>query len=196
MASAQIFWIGAFGKVRGRSECVRVLTIDIGGGTIDTALVEYSSLPTQPGSVHLNTEVLYSDSTTHAGDRLIKDLIETVLLPALGERFRGDTNRQQQFERFFSSSAGLRETEDRLRRMVITRSVFVPIVYKWLEDISNGRNGNPENDAKWDPLDCGAMLPQIEKLNAMFQDAGLAEGGLLQVGQPFDVNYEKIKEMI
>jgi hypothetical protein len=158
--------------------------------------VEYVNGASSPSRVNLSTEVIFSDSTSNAGDKLVKELIELVLLPNLGERFRSDPRRKQSFERVFSTSAGMREAEDRLRRMVITRSVFVPIIFKWLEDISNNRTGNPNTDAKWDPIECGANLAQVEKLNAMFQDAGLVEDNLLQVGQPFDVDYNRIEEVI
>ena len=167
-------WVNAYGRRRDGRDNVRVLTIDIGGGTVDTAVVQYSDAGAGRPSVHLLSEVLFNDSSTHAGDRLVKDLIETVLLPTLGERFRSNPGLRPEFEKFFARSASMREAEDRLKRMVITRSVFIPMVYKWLEEISNNTMGSPKS-----PRDCGASLPQIEKLNAMFRDAGLVEDRIL-----------------
>jgi hypothetical protein len=187
-------WIQIYGLARDTLACVRVLTIDIGGGTTDSAVVEYANNSPGRSGVHLISEVLFSDSTTNAGDKLVKELIEAVFLPTLGERFRSDPERKQSFERFFSTSVGMRGAEDRLRRMVITRSVFVPMIYQWLDDISHNRNGKPTSGVKWDPIECGASLAQVEKLNAMFQEAGL--DSLLQLGLPFDVDYERIKQVI
>jgi hypothetical protein len=189
-------WLQSGGRLRGKKTSIRVLTIDIGGGTTDTAVVEYSNSATAKSGVHLGAEVLFSDSTAHAGDRLVKDLIEAVLLPTLGERFRSNSQRAQIFERVFSTSTGMREAEDRLRRMVITRSVFLPIIYRWLEDISAEQEGNPATGAKWDPIGCGASSSQLEKLNVMFQDAGLSDDSLLPVGEPIDADYSKIRRCI
>ena len=188
-------WVSACGKLHGTHPSVRVLTIDIGGGTTDTALVEYSSGPSKT-ETHLVLKVLFSDTTTRAGDKLIKELIEAVLLPTLGERFASDETRRSEFENFFSASRRLNDSDDRLGRMVLTRSVFVPMVYKWLEDLSNNRDGNPATGSKWEPTDAGANPVQIDKLNGMLREAGLAESDLLQRGQPFDVSYDKVRELI
>jgi hypothetical protein len=74
--------------------------------------------------------------------------------------------------------------------------VFLPIVYRWLEDVSNGYAGNYATGAKWDPIGCGASSSQLEKLNRIFQEAGLAEGSLLPEGQPIDVDYARINDLI
>jgi hypothetical protein len=189
-------WVAEKGQLRGDKHTIRVLTIDIGGGTLDTAIVEYYDAATVPVCVHLVTEILFRDSSTNAGDKLVKDLIERVILPTMGERFRSDPARRAEFENFFASSPVMREAESRLRRMVITRSVFVPIVYKWLEDISNGRKGNPATGTGWDPSSCGANATQVERLNLESQKLGLAEEGLLPINQPFDVDYKKIDDII
>jgi hypothetical protein len=38
-------WVHFTGRMRGETRSVRVLTIDIGGGTTDTAVVEYVIMP-------------------------------------------------------------------------------------------------------------------------------------------------------
>ena len=93
-------WIELYGRQRGDKETVRVMTIDIGGGTTDTSVVEYSD--ELPGvGVDLVANLMFKDSTTIAGDRLVKDIVERVMLPQLGAKFKGDKQQKDLFERFF-----------------------------------------------------------------------------------------------
>ncbi|HEU0147010.1 MAG TPA: virulence factor SrfB, partial [Bradyrhizobium sp.] len=119
-------WIELYGRQRAAKRTVRVLTIDIGGGTLDAAVVEYQADEAKRFGVQLKREILFSDSSTAAGDKLVKDLIERVLLPRLGQGSRTDPSRRTIFERAARGSGTHRPEEDRLRRMVVTRAVFVP----------------------------------------------------------------------
>lgn len=189
-------WMQLYGRVRGKERTVRVLTIDIGGGTLDTAVVEYHSNNNAQHSVDLRPVILFNDSSTNAGDKLVKDLIEAVLLPSLGDRFKSKPDDKSNFESVASASPWMREEEDRLRRMVITRAVFVPMVFKWLEDVASGRSRGSDGVPHRNPIECGANLDQIEKLNEMFREAGLEEEELLSFNAPFDVDNHRINQII
>ena len=79
-------YIELVGKKRQRREqvtTVRALNIDIGGGTTDYAIVEYSDTLSGSG-VELESTVLFKDSTNIAGDEVVKAIIERIVLPAFG----------------------------------------------------------------------------------------------------------------
>ncbi len=78
-------YIELVGKKRGREQVttVRALNIDIGGGTTDYAIVEYSDTLSGSG-VELESTVLFKDSTNIAGDEVVKAIIERIVLPAFG----------------------------------------------------------------------------------------------------------------
>ncbi|MBK8094927.1 MAG: virulence factor SrfB [Verrucomicrobiaceae bacterium] len=61
------------------------MTVDIGGGTTDISIIEYRDLLMGKG-------VEWRPATVprlqhHRGDTLAKEIVEAVLLPALGTRF-------------------------------------------------------------------------------------------------------------
>lgn len=76
-------WIQLNGVERpGKMPMVRVMNIDIGGGTTDVSVVEY--VDAEKGiNVDLNATVRFRDSYSDAGDGLLKMLIEEVLLDKL-----------------------------------------------------------------------------------------------------------------
>jgi hypothetical protein len=192
-------WIELYGRIRGNGRSVRVLAIDIGGGTLDTAVVEYRDKGLGGAGVHLVSEVLFNDSSTVAGDKLVKDLIEGILLPRLGKQFQQEPNKKAIFEKALgSSSQGISAGEDRLRRMVITRTVFVPMIFKWLEDCTHGRTQNPQTKKPWSPHECGANPVQIEELNNIFREAGLSgvDERVLDPESPFEIDYQRMNEII
>ena len=97
-------WIELYGRERDGKQSVRVMTIDIGGGTTDTSVVEYSD--ELPGvGVDLAANLMFKDSTTIAGDRLVKDIVERVLLPQIGKKYASDPQQKDLYERFFFTRA-------------------------------------------------------------------------------------------
>jgi len=183
-------WIGLYGRVRGGVPSVRVLTIDIGGGTTDTSVVEYTHGGT--ATAHLTPRVLFTDSSSVAGDKLIKDIIERGLLPKLGEACAGNDDTRGQFKRAFESDT----LKQRLALMVITRTVLMPLVVRWLQDFANGRDA--PSLGGWSPAEVGADLLQTQALNRIFAEAGLVNPGeaLFDYVKKFDINYTKIRQII
>ena len=168
------------------------MTIDIGGGTTDTSIVEYRDELEGVG-VDLTATLLFKDSSTIAGDRLVRDIIERVLLPQLGVDYEANSAERDKFERFFFSRAN--RDGERAQWSVISRTVFIPIVHQWLRSFSDGSPENPETGRAWTPLEAGAAIEQIDRFNAMAADAGL-DGTLLRAGDPFAPDYEVLRQTI
>jgi hypothetical protein len=114
----------------------RVMTIDIGGGTTDFAIVEYEDHKIGPG-VDLHATLLLKDSSSVAGDQMIREIIESVLLPKLGEQHRDDPEWRETYEDLFRE--GLNSNVDREKWKTITRLGFIPKVVEWISDLVENR---------------------------------------------------------
>lgn len=140
-------WIELFGRGKGNDARVRVMTVDIGGGTSDISIIEYRDLLMGKG-VELEAKLLFRDSSTIAGDTLAKEIVEAVLLPALGTRFLGDEEQMARFEDIFKSAH--KKTAHQARWSRIVKLVFMPIIRQWLKDLSEGRDTSPDGTS-WSP---------------------------------------------
>jgi hypothetical protein len=129
-------WIELVGRGRGTDAKAHIMNIDIGGGTTDVAIIEYSDEFAGPG-VQLLSNLLYRDSSTIAGDALVRRAIEAVLLPALARGF--DARELAAFDNLLSS---IKSAVASWRR--INRQIFIPIIYRWLQDLARGRYQQPE----------------------------------------------------
>jgi len=159
-------WIELYGRGRGEDARIRVMTIDIGGGTTDTSVVEYQdSLP--GAGMDIMSRLVFKDSSTHAGDRLVKDVIEQALLPLIGADFHKTVETREIFEEVFFKSA--RIDSERAQWSVITRTVFVPIAQRWLKEMATSTDA----DLVITPASAGASPAQIERMNAILRAAGL-----------------------
>jgi hypothetical protein len=141
-------WIELYGKGQGDNARVRIMTIDIGGGTTDISIVEYwDELP--GAGVALKYNPIFKDSNSYAGDRLVKEIIEQTLLPALASAKGIDSehDRAEDFEKVFESA--LKLAADKAKWSRIVKLVFLPIIRQWLKDLTASRCGNPETGAPW-----------------------------------------------
>jgi hypothetical protein len=124
------------------------MNIDIGGGTTDISVVEYRNH--LPGHTHvhghmvnLNTKLLFKNSSNIAGDSLVKEIIERVLLKLLSENL--NEVEKVRFGAFFKNPLPEWINEDRTFRQKIGRIVplvLVPIVHFWLQQLTQGRIRN------------------------------------------------------
>lgn len=78
-------WLKFVGKKRGGGEpTFRIMTFDIGGGTTDLSVVEYSCRETsEDGLVDLQPKLLFRDGYSQAGDELMRQLISRVVFAAV-----------------------------------------------------------------------------------------------------------------
>lgn len=173
-------WIELVGRGRATAARVRILNIDIGGGTTDTAIIDYQNEWPGPG-VQLKAELLYRDSTAIAGDALVRRIIEAVLLPALGESLM-EAEQRNRFETLLSSQKqGQRRTWNK-----ITRLVFIPVVRWWLQGLANETaSGAHTAPAQMTGSD-GPMVDAntLDAFNSLCRAAGL--GNLLPYDSPLN----------
>lgn len=192
-------WIALFGRGKGADARIRIMTVDIGGGTTDISIVEYGDL-LEGGGVNLEAKLLFRDSGSVAGDALVKEIIECVLLPSLGNKFKGDQERVESFENIFSSAHQSASSKAKWSRIV--KLVLLPIVRQWLKDFSRGTYGCPEEGGNpWKPerimgaegrmVDPGAL----SDLNEFSLNSALAEE-ILGDSEPIAYRPEEIQQCI
>ena len=126
-------------RSNGKDDRVRVMSVDIGGGTMDVSVVEYSNrYPNQDtiSTKHLQYLLVFRDCGTHAGDNAMKKIIEKVLLPAIfTEAMHGSADEQDDFVGYFSKHDY--KADEAKKRSSFIKLVFIPIVQKWLSWLSN-----------------------------------------------------------
>ena len=76
-------WIDLFGRATadGADKAVRLASLDIGGGTTDLTIADYTDIADARLQTHLICEIKYLDGMTKAGDELVKHLLERILIP-------------------------------------------------------------------------------------------------------------------
>ncbi|MES2569469.1 MAG: virulence factor SrfB, partial [Verrucomicrobiota bacterium] len=171
-------WIELFGRGGGTEGRVRVMTVDIGGGTTDVSVVEYHDQHEGDG-VDLQARLLFRDSSSVAGDTLAREIIERVLLPSLGSAIAHDEAQVERFESLFAAPHQLAGEKAKWSRIV--KLVLLPIIRQWLRDLSDGRYGSPETGDSWSPdRIVGTQGPLVDEqalreFNELFVAAGLPE---------------------
>lgn len=156
----------------------RVMTIDIGGGTSDTTVVEYRNDVPDSG-VSLRYRVLFRDCCSFAGDAVTKAIIEKVLLPSLLEARAIDLDSEEAdiIDRVIKGPHNTQASRAMWQR--ITTLFFLPIVRQWLSDAVTFQDTGAifrEKDGTHfrTNRDCGVDDLVINEFNAILRDAGIA----------------------
>lgn len=141
--------------------CVRVMNIDIGGGTSDVSVVEY--VDTREGmQVDLKADVLFKDSSTAAGDVLVKSIIEQIILPRLAEKEPDPLV----YAKYFAAEENTTRTA---KRVGLLASVLIPMAIQILQERCSGSwNEGALNRtlSEW----VGQQSSQLQKL---FEEVGV-----------------------
>ena len=126
-----------FGKTRkkyGNEPCLRVASIDIGGGTSDMVITTYvSKISGATNDIDPNQE--FREGFNFAGDDILKVVIENHLVPSLMKYLTNQhvPNVQELLIRkIYKDAVGLTEKERNLRAQ-FAQQVFVPIALKTLQ---------------------------------------------------------------
>lgn len=182
-------WIELVGRGRGKEARARIMNIDIGGGTTDIAIIEYSDEFHGPG-VKLVSELLYRDSSTIAGDALVRSAIEAVLFPAMA---RGLNDKE--IEAFDALLKSNKIAIAKWRRF--TRQLFIPIIYRWLEDLASGRYQQPKTKVAPTPLEIlgDTRDTLIDEFKDACSQAGLP-GTILNASAPLNYDQKRLSGCI
>lgn len=142
-------WISINGKNTNGEELpkLRVMNVDIGGGTSDVSVVEYQD--NKAGlDIDLDASVLFKDSSTVAGDLLVKAIINKIILPKL---LSGGPDRYLPIARkFFANNQNIDVTSIRVS---ILTGTLLPLAIYLLKERCSGRWN--EGTLKFSAADAG-----------------------------------------
>ena len=125
-------WIAVNGRAaEGELPKLRVMNLDIGGGTSDVSIVEYQDKK-EGVSVELDAKVLFKDSSTVAGDRLVKAIIEKIVLPRLADT-------PEQFARFAEYLVGEKNVTETSGRVSVLTGSLLPMAIHLLSRRCSGK---------------------------------------------------------
>lgn len=132
-------WIRLAGKMRSDRYSVRIMNFDIGGGTTDLSIVEYASSEqsAQAGVNELITSLLFKDGHNVAGDDLVKEIIENIILGKLISTFKKDNSKLAgQVHACMTQTTPSKAKE--VLRSRITRTCLIPLAIYCLEKVGEG----------------------------------------------------------
>lgn len=176
-------WFDCFG----RDGAVRIMNLDIGGGTTDIAILQYRSDPERASVVgappSLVSSLLHRDGFSVAGDILVKKVIERLLVPAWLsasgiEQYAGIPDALLRIRHFFKRPSDQMfvgvDTRAQAKMARIVRLVFVPLVNRWLGALVASESGKGE---AWGKLSIRSCLEEqyldenvINELNRLVRD--------------------------
>ncbi len=152
-------WMRFAGKKREDKNTVRVLNYDIGGGTADLSVVEYCCCEDdRAGAVSIQPRLLFKDGYCEAGDELLRQLLEKVILPGLEDT---DARFRKKITRYFT---GMPVNEgDCVTRSNFLRLCVIPLGIKLLTELMSGTASG-----KLSPANCGILRTKWEDFYRVF----------------------------
>lgn len=139
-----------------RPDSLTIASVDIGGGTTDLMICNYTYEKEQH-SPHLTPNPLYWETFNLAGDDLLKEIINQVLIDGKGQ----SSNRYEGVIRFYCNEIGCQNVTDKILhffgeraaymgashnfyRKSFINQVLIPIAYRFLENVSADGTTNAE----------------------------------------------------
>ena len=131
-------WISLIGKERRGRNSVRIMNFDIGGGTTDISVVEYTDSSVSNNSVVFNdlkATLLFKDGKALAGDDLLKRIIECLIFPSLADGVDNKDEMLNWLDKKFGINA---RPGNRTMRSRIVQSCLVPLAVYCLKNMDKG----------------------------------------------------------
>ncbi len=167
-----------FGRVRegyGAAPCLRLASIDVGGGTTDLIITTYQL----EGGTAVKPTQEFREGFNIAGDDVLCGLIERNVLPALLDalRQRGAANPEELLARLLGANRGDQAERDRILRRQFANQVALPLALDLLHryentDLSAGNEAVTLKLADVYPPGSGPH----EQVTAFLEDAARAAG--------------------
>lgn len=172
-------------KLYGDGKKVRVINVDIGGGTTDFSVIEYRAEKADHGALNkistksndptarLVAKLLYKDGKTVAGDSLVKKIIEKSLIPlwigtSLGENKKISDEEIKWILQMFAEPESIvfADVDSRLPSKLsrIVRLLFLPVVNALLAQLSSKDTTNNEIVLNLEKLVNSEMLNSLNQL--------------------------------
>ena len=168
-----------FGRMRegyGESPCLRLASIDIGGGTTDLIVTTYQL----EGGTAVKPIQEFREGFNIAGDDVLCGLIERNVLPALLDAIRqsGAANPEELLARLLGANRGDQAERDRVLRRQFANQVALPLALELLHRYENAdlSAGNEAVTLKLADVYSPSAGPH-EQVVAFLEEAVRADGG-------------------
>ncbi len=125
------------------NDYVRVMNIDIGGGTTDLAIIEYGQLGKVIGAVAIHSSLIFKDGFNIAGDDLMKRIIEKMILPLLAHVSHNP-------ERVWQLLNEPNSDQEKIKRVQFVKLCLMPLAIKIMQMPDEN-----ESMPVLDPIDIG-----------------------------------------
>jgi hypothetical protein len=138
MTSGWLSLVGRSGDERNPYPCVRIGIIDIGGGTSDLVISEITDTE-GGGGVSLELQRLHRDGVNTAGDELLRQLLEELVMPEVGRVFFTNEDAWKRvFNRLLVAPAPDDETREWRRRWA--REIWFPLAIRAIQALETGES--------------------------------------------------------
>ena len=113
----------------GNRPCVRMASIDTGGGTMDLSIATYELSSAEGDTARITPHMEFRDGFNIAGDEVVRELVARLFIPALEEHFKslGAPDARALLGQFFGRDAIGISQEQRNLRARFVRQVAVPV---------------------------------------------------------------------
>ena len=163
---------------------VRIASIDIGGGTTDVMVCEYSRDP-DAHIVVLSPDPLFWEGFNLAGDDIVKSIVERVVLPPIAEyaREQGCTSTFECMNFLFGPHLGTQNGTMQQLQLMFSTQVAYPIALGILDHARENRNAcfYTFNDFYTNNKYANPVNQVIQYVNDEFRNHGATSFNLLNV---------------
>ncbi len=131
-------WLEIVGKTRMGAQSVRIMNFDIGGGTTDVSVVEYTN-DRNIGFPNLTPALVYKNGVKFGGDEILRKIILHIVLKSISSQV---ANQDSSSDRLYTDLYNIFTTPtnagDAIKRKRILRLCLIPFAIKILSDLSSG----------------------------------------------------------
>ena len=127
-------WLRIAGKRRENGEIAfRMMNFDIGGGTSDISVLEYTGRVNALGTIELQPKLLFRDGYSEAGDSLMRRIIHEVVFASIR---RQDESLGNALGNYFTGE--MVDATVKNKRVKALKLVVVPLAIRVMADIASG----------------------------------------------------------
>ena len=129
--------------VCGDRPCVRVASIDIGGGTTDLSITPYELASSEGETARIVPHTAFRDGFNVAGDEVLREVVANHVIPAVKDALtaRGLSEPAALLAQLFGRDAIGISQEDRNTRMRLVRQIAVPVALGLLATCESTEEG-------------------------------------------------------
>ncbi len=158
--------LGKRREAYGNKPCVRIASIDTGGGTMDLSIATYELASGEGDTAHISPHMEFRDGFNIAGDEVLRDMVSQHIIPCLTDAFSKAGIREPRTligQLFGRNAIGVSQEQRNLRARFV-RQVTVPIAVGMLSICELLYQNTTEIQESHPPFTCrfGDFFTQVD----------------------------------